>query len=158
MSSFRSVFDGQKAAWCPGWEERLMLPSSMNPSFQSIAALQSLSAATSAQQVKIHLVTSCSTEDYPSALPWRQDEGGWPFSTLLGIPTWYFCCHLPHPLDAGPVWLYIDGLCWGALGLWTTSEQGSCQTAGWRGGPLRQKCWEEVSELLFSPLNAGISL
>lgn len=128
------------------------------PPPQSTAALPALAAATSAQQVKIHLVASCSPEDYPPTLPWCQDEGGWPLSTMLGIPTQYFCCHFPRLLDAGPDWLYIDGLCWGALGLWTTSKQDSCQTVGWGGSPLRQKCWKEVPEILFSPPNAGISL
>lgn len=92
-----------------GWEDRPEVsswPSSMNPHPQSIIAVQSLGAAISAQQVKIHLAASWSTEGYPLALSWCQGEGSWPLGTLLGIPTWYFCCYLLHPLDARPGRLY----------------------------------------------------
>lgn len=107
MSSFRSLFYSQKAAQSPGWEARLMLSSyfsSRNPFFQSITTLQSLIAATYAQQVKIYPISSRSPEGYPPVVPWCQDESHWPLGTLLG--NFHVVFLLPSsPSSACKTWL-----------------------------------------------------
>lgn len=125
MSSFRSCLIAKAVRRAMRW--------AADPVLSSKAPLCKCSCCSFCPEVKIHLLASCSTEDYPLDLSQCQDEGSWRSALSRETPPGVSAArHLSFPsCRAGPGWPCTGRLCRGALGPWATPR---CRAFPWNLG------------------------